>query len=395
MKVSTLKDQAASIRRAMRASLDNRPGKLWTDTDQARFDADTATLDRLSDTIRRLEAAQERDQLAAYGVSELDQLEHRAVFAAWARGGEVALEERQRKIVNTMSTTTGSQGGFTVPTLVGDQLFAAMKLYSAVRSVAEVLPTPTGGPLSFPTSDGTGEVGELIAENVTATAADPVFGTASVPTYKYSSKVFTVPFELLQDSAIDLEQFLSDRAAERIGRAMNPHFTTGTGTGQPAGFVTGATVAKTGTTGQTLTIIHDDVIDLVHSVDPAYRQPGSNDVGAVFMCSDAMFKVMRKVKDSSARPLYLPDELDDGESVMGYRVAVNNDMAVPAANAKSLAFGNFHRAYKVRDAMLVAWFRLPDSAYAKLGQLGFLALCRSGGALVDTGGVKLYAHSAT
>ena len=41
-------------------------------------------------------------------------------------------------------------------------------------------------------------------------------------------------------------------------------------------------------------------------------------------------------------------------------------------------------------------FRFTDSAYAKNGQVGFLAWLRSGGNLVDVGGaVKYYANSAS
>ena len=69
-------------------------------------------------------------------------------------------------------------------------------------------------------------------------------------------------------------------------------------------------------------------------------------------------------------------------------------MAVPAANAKSLAFGNYKR-YMIRDAMELTMFRFDDSAYMKLGQVGFLAWARTGGNLLDVNSVKLYQHSAT
>jgi HK97 family phage major capsid protein len=69
-------------------------------------------------------------------------------------------------------------------------------------------------------------------------------------------------------------------------------------------------------------------------------------------------------------------------------------MAVPAANAKTIAFGNFNK-YLIRDAMDVTMFRFDDSAYAKLGQVGYLAWARMGGNLLDVNSVKLYAHSAT
>ena len=78
----------------------------------------------------------------------------------------------------------------------------------------------------------------------------------------------------------------------------------------------------------------------------------------------------------------------------GLPIYVNNDMAVPAANAKSLIFGNLSY-YKIRDAMEVQMFRFNDSAYTKLGQVAFLAWARMGGNLVDTNAVRYYAHSAT
>jgi HK97 family phage major capsid protein len=69
-------------------------------------------------------------------------------------------------------------------------------------------------------------------------------------------------------------------------------------------------------------------------------------------------------------------------------------MPVPAANAKTLAFGDFSK-YVVRDAMQFTLFRFEDSPYVKLGQVGLLAWMRSGGNLVDTLAVKTFQHSAT
>ena len=309
---------------------------------------------------------------------------------------------------NTMSTTTGSEGGYTVPSLISSQLFDLMKAYGAMRAVADIIPTTDGKPLSFPTSDGTSETGEWIAQNTTATAADPTFGTKSLNVFKASSKIVAVPFELLQDTLLDMEGFVRRRLAQRLGRLGNTAFTTGTGTTQPDGVVPQASSGKVGTTGQTLTIIYDDIVDLIHAVDPAYRSGR-----CAFMASDSLIKVIRKLKDSQNMPIWQPnrnngviaglganggysaqDTAVPFDSLLGYPVYVNNDMAVPAANAKTLLFGDFSY-YKIRDAMEMQLFRFDDSAYAKLGQVGFLAWARMGGNLIDTGAVKYYAHSAT
>lgn len=82
------------------------------------------------------------------------------------------------------------------------------------------------------------------------------------------------------------------------------------------------------------------------------------------------------------------------DSLLGYGITINQDVATMAASAKSILFGDFSK-YIIRDVMSATLFRFTDSAYAKLGQVGFLMWARSGGNLVDTGAVKYYANSAT
>ena len=109
----------------------------------------------------------------------------------------------------------------------------------------------------------------------------------------------------------------------------------------------------------------------MHSVDPAYRASGS----CRFMMADSSLKVVRKLKDSQNRPVFLPgyEGLGGamGDSLLGYAVQINQDVAAMAANAKSILFGDFNQ-YVVRDVMAPTLFRFEDSAYAKLGQVGFL-----------------------
>lgn len=118
-----------------------------------------------------------------------------------------------------------------------------------------------------------------------------------------------------------------------------------------------------------------------------------------FMMNDSSLRGLRKLKDSQGRPIFLPgyDGLAGAmpDSLLGYQITINQDMAAMAANAKSILFGDFQR-YTIRDVMGLTLFRFEDSAYAKLGQVGFLAWMRSGGTLTDGGApVKYYQNSAT
>jgi len=403
--IQALRERRAVLAKDLRELVEKTPGEKWKSDpqNQAKYDQGFAQIDDIDNEIKRIEAVHER--LKEEAVDETikahaDKLDRDAknpaqkLYAKWLRGGDNALNaEEWTAIRNTMSVGTGSQGGFTVQSDVAKTLIDALKAYGGMRQEAEVFSTAQGNPLSFPSSDGTAETGELIAENATATAADPTFGTVSLSVYKFSSKIVAVPFELLQDSGIDVEAFVNKRCTTRLGRVTNTFFTTGTGTAQPMGVVTAAGAGKVGLTGQTLTVIVDDLIDLAHSVDPAYRANR-----CCFMLNDASLKTIRKLKDTTGRPIFLPgyDGLGKpmGDSILGYDVCINQDIAVMAANAKSILFGDF-KQYKIRDVMAAEMFRFSDSAYIKLGQIGFLMWMRSGGNLVDVNAVKYYQNSAT
>lgn len=399
MKISQLNEARVEHKRLVRNLIDRNKGKAWGATQQREFDDHIAAIDRLdSDILARERTRDGQADATIQDAIDTAYRERRApcdrLFDTFVRNGASGFTDQEiLAIRNTMSTTTGSQGGFAVPTLVADRFADLLKDSSGVRRVAEVLKTATGGAFGYPTSDGTAETAELVAENASATALDPSFGTASLQAWKYSSKVFTVPFELLQDSMIDIEGYVLRRAAARIGRLSNTHFTTGTGTGQPTGFVGAAGSGKVGTTGETTSVIHDDLVDLIHSVNTAYRQ---TQLGLAFMTADATFKSIRKIKDATTnRPVYLPSDGVQPETLLGYPVVCNDDIAVMAANAKSIFFGNWFECYKVRDSLEVTLLRFTDSAYTKLGQVGFLAFARIGGNLVDAGGVKYFQNSAT
>ncbi len=379
----------------------------WEAANQDQYNAKIAEIDaidakilRINDYLERFSEEKTENQLQDHFNSKNKTPESRQLYAKFLRGGDNALTAQEwMSISNTLSVGTSSQGGYTVQSEVAQTLIDALKLFGGMRKVCTVIATEMGNPLSFPTTDGTTEVGEIIAENTTATALDPVFGTVAVNPYKFSSKVVAVPFELLQDSQIDVEAFINKRLIQRLGRITNQMFTTGTGTAQPTGVTINATSGKVGLTGQTLSIIYDDIVDLIHSIDPAYRvpdQPDQHDVA--FMMADSSLKILRKLKDTSNRPVYLPgyDGLTAamGDSLMGYPIVINQDVAPMAANAKSVLFGDFSK-YIIRDVMEATMFRFNDSAYAKLGQVGFLMWMRSGGNLTDNKAVAYYTNSAT
>lgn len=403
--LQNLRERHAARAKETRALVENHNGE-WKQEHQEKYDASMLELDDIKAQIDRTTAMLEKISDEAIENSVIESTERNAhkngkseslvLFNKWARGGDRAMSaDDWSSIRNATSTTTPAEGGYTVPTEVASSVIEALKAFGGVREVATVISTASGAPINFPTSDGTSEIGEIVAENTTATDLDPSFGVVTLQPYKFSSKVVAIPYELLQDSTVDIVGFVSARLGTRLARAQNIFFTTGTGTAQPKGVVTAAAAGIVGAAGQTTSVTFENLVDLFHTIDPAYRESPS----VAFMMNDACLRVIRKLKDSQNRPVFLPGfqglSAELPNEVLGKKVVINQDMSVMGANVKSILFGDFSR-YTIRDVMGMTLFRFDDSAYAKKGQVGFLAWTRTGGTLTDAGApIKYYQNSAT
>ena len=388
----TLANQANHI-------LAEKGSQVWSKEDQAKYDAIMDDMERVSTQIkahqRMLDAeADQHFTNAPSGKKKEETISVMDAVALYLRHGSNVTAEQAVAIRNAMSTTTTTEGGYTVPTEVASMVIDKLKAYGGMRDVASIISTNSGVTMNWPTSDGTSDVGAIVGQNTAVSSADIVFGQIALGVFYYTSNKIALPLELISDSAIDVVGYVTDRLATRIARIQNTHFTVGAGTTQPDGIVPKASTGKTGTSGQTLTVIYDDIIDLMHSVNRAYRKNGR------FMLNDLSLAVVRKLKDTTGRPIWAAgdnESIDQGtpSTICGMPYTINDDMAVMAANAKSIAFGDLSK-YTIRDVTGTTLLRrFDDSAFALSNQVGFAAWTRSGGNLLDVNAVKLYVNSAT
>lgn len=401
--ITALREKIADLAKTAKHQIAEKGSATWTNEEQASFDNIADEIERTQaqiksiERMRNLDAEKFFENAATQGGKKGadDTIDAVAAVALYLRHGTNVTPEQAVAIRNAMSTTTPAEGGYTVPSEIAAMVVDSLKAYGGMREVAQVITTAGGNALNWPTSDGTSEVGEIVAENAAASGADITFGTVAVNPYKYSSKKIALPVELIQDSAIDVVQFVVNRLAQRLGRITNQHYTTGTGSSQPFGVMARAATGKTGTTGQTLTVVYDDLIDLIHSVNSAYRSRGAR-----FMMRDTSVAVIRKLKDTTGRPIWNPGDAEGiatgtPATICGYPYTVNDDVAAMAANAKSIAFGDFSQ-FVIRDvAGSTSMRRFDDSAFALNGQVGFCGWMRTGSNLLDTAAVKVYVNSAT
>lgn len=388
----------------------------WTQEDRNNWDAAETELTEVSKDIERLQRAAQLERVD-YGqvvdtrgvAGEVEtpesSTEQRAeqyenAFGNYMRGGleRCSMEQRQALMAHFDSSPelraqgigTNTAGGYLVPPGFRNVLQETMKAYGGLLNYAGVINTDSGQPLQWPTVDDTGNVGAILAENTQISQQDVTFGTLTIGAYVYTSKAVLVSLQLLNDAVFDINRELPRMLGERIGRAVAAHFITGTGTGQPEGIVPNITVGVTGATGQTLTVTYDDLIDLEHSIDPAYR-----DDNLRWLMNDATLKVIRKIKDTQGRPIWLPVPTPGfPASINGIPYIIDQGMPVPGANNKSIILGNFRRGYLIRQVQGVQMMRLAER-WADFLQVGFFGFSRLDARPIDPNAMRAYKHSAT
>lgn len=406
-----LRDKRANTWEQMKATMDSAGDQTLDAQGQEKYDKLEAELDNLEASIARAEKHEKREaeyaRVDRSGVVAPETFEPSAeaddkaaayneAFQSFIQNGMGDLSSDQRAALkdgfNAVSgkeiraaggVGTGAGGGYLVPQGFREQIIEKQKQWGSVESVATVITTSTGAVLPWATNDDTGNVGALLAENTAASEQDFVFGTAQLGAYKYTSKLVRESIEFLQDVEwTNVEAFLSRKLAERLARIHNQHFTTGTGSAQPQGIVTGATSGVTAAGVAAITA--DELIDLQHSIDPAYRNERSK-----FMLSDTALKGLRKLKyTGSGEYIFQPGITAGVPSLLaGSPYVVNQDMAVPATGVKSVLFGDFEAGYIIRKVKDIEILRLAER-YAEFGQVGFIAFDRMDGLVQDNSAFK-------
>jgi HK97 family phage major capsid protein len=308
-------------------------------------------------------------------------------FADYLRGN---IDGREFRAAGPQGVSADADGGFLVPEGYIPTLVKALKAYGPLYLDGPVhyLPTSSGNPLPIPTLDDTSSVGALIGENTEAEGAEKkVFGQKTFTAKKYTSGVVKVSRELFQDSVFDIAALVGELSGEALGRIINTHLTTGNGTTQPGGIVTGASAGITAAATNAITA--DDFVKLEASVDPAYRVPGCG-----YMFNDATRLSARLLKDADGRPMWQTAMVaGQPDLINGRPFWVNQDMANIGAGAVPIIFGNFSKFW-VRKVNGLGIQRL-NERYAEFDQVGFVTFVRVDSAVVDARAIKKLTMAAS
>lgn len=321
--------------------------------------------------------------------------ERGAELRAWLKGetGKRAFDVRPDGPVDYRATMqkTSTHGIETVPTSFYNRLIEHMIEVSGVLMAGPTVLTTAGGEdLQIPKTTAHSSSASIVAEAGTLSQNEPTFGQVTLNSYKYGF-LMKISHELINDTAVDLEGYLSRQAGRALGNGFGAHLVTGTGSSQPNGVLTAATSGKTGATGVGGAPSADDLIDLFYSVIAPYR----NSASCGWLMRDATVASIRKLKDSNGVYIWQPGLLAGSpDTILGKPLHTDPNVPAVATSAKSVLFGDFSQ-YFVRQVETLRFERSDDFAFDS-DVVTYRAILRGDGDLVDTtGAIKYFTGAAS
>ena len=244
----------------------------------------------------------------------------------------------------------GSTTGFFVPVGFVNKVESALKWYGDMLNVATILETATGQPLPYPTDNDTTQTGALLAESSPVATSDVSISMIMLGAFKFTTNMVKVSIEMLQDSAFDIDAFLSQKFGIRLGRILNTKFTIGVGTTEPLASSQPRPLAWLASLRLVVTPLSETTtrprpIRAIRSATSTWSTLSTawtrrTVIAAKYMMHDQTLRFIKTLKDKYGHPLWVPGIASGApDTILSYKYSINNDMAHDCAECNHRAFG--------------------------------------------------------
>lgn len=291
-----------------------------------------------------------------------------------------AVAEVQNVLERTAMSTTGANGGYMIPlTLDPSIMLTNDGSNNPLRRLARVVQTTTN---AWAGVTSAGATSEWKTEGAEAADGSPTLAQPSVPVFLGDSFV-PYSFEVGMDASNFLSE-LTDVLVDSADNLMATAYTTGTGSGQPQGIVTGlaGTSSEINTTGS----------EAIDATDPFVLQnalPARFSANAVFMSHIAIANGYRQFETTNGA-LKFPELRESPPRLLGKAWHENSNMdgainAAATANNYVLIYGDIAKCFVVVDRVGTTLELIPNLLGANgrpTGQRGALLWFRTGSEVV-------------
>ncbi len=248
------------------------------------------------------------------------------------------------KAATGLNESTDADGGFTVSEEFASAVISYAGMKSVVRKYATVVKM-NKLKRKMPKLDQSGSVYGGVAmtweeEGTTTTPTKPVFAQVILEAFKMIGLTVSTT-ELLEDSDIDLANYLVNLFGQAVANFEDTAFLKGSGTSQPTGILGVASLVHREVAMQ---VSYNDLVNLEAAI-PASLLPGS-----VYIVSRGALTYIKKLKDLQGRPLWAPAiSASEPATINGYAYELVDNARTAVLGAKGdVLFGNLS-AYYIGD----------------------------------------------
>ena len=271
-------------------------------------------------------------------------------------------------------------GAYFLPNESTSRFLAALSKENLFRRIATTINATTKGG-SIIASDAC-TAADWIPENSPVPDAEQLFKQYRVQEHKLAG-ITLLQNDFLQDTAFDVEFYLTNEFARSFGKKEEWAFINGDGVNQPYGILhptNGAEICVTASAVDSISF--DEIIKLFFNLESEYRNR------AVWVMNDETALALRKLKDASGN--YLWRNTDD--TILSKPVLISNFMPSPVSGNKAIAFGDFSYYWIVERQNLS--IRPIKEKYYVTDQIAYIGFEFLDGCLIRPEAIKLLQMSA-
>lgn len=331
------------------------------------------TIGKTSDRLSQVEVALKRPYLIE---SKADKAEG---FGRFLRKG---IDEVSAK---AMISSNDATGGYLIPSSAVNLINQHLQSRSTIRRLATIatINNDVMDLLVEKTEPDVGWVAEADKRDDTAT---PELVKISIPVHEVYAKP-KVSQRMLDDSAINIESWLSERIADKMAKTENQAFLYGDGGVKPKGILSYPTVEigkgewgklESVTIDLSKTKNADQLIEAFYAMRSDYLE------GACWVMSRKSAAAIRMIKDGNGSYMWQAAiAADQPNLLMGYPVYLCDDIN---PEHEKVIFANIAKAYQVVDRSQMNVLRDPYSAKP---YVEFYATKRVGGDVINFDAIKV------
>lgn len=292
--------------------------------------------------------------------------------------------------LKSMSTDVAPDGGSLVrPEFVNKTVGRVIET-SPMRGVADVI-NGSAKSIELLIDDDEAEANHASEGASSGETDTPEVGIKVIAAHKYDATPKLTP-EMVADSYFDVESWLSGKVSRKISRKENTDFVTGNGVNKARGILTYDAWAAAGVyernkieqvnMGDAAALTADGLMDVQGSLIEDYQ------MGASWLMHRTTFTKALQLKGND-NYFFSPVLLRDGQfdlRLLGKPVTFMADMPVVAANALSVAYGDFSVGYTIYDREGIIVLRDPYSSH---GFISYYTTKRTGGDVTSFDAFKI------